>query len=69
MKQGAYLSDTSGLPDEEEVEVAHVVLNARPRHERHRGHIDPEVALHIPALWDPTDLHPEPDNDNLGYFL
>jgi hypothetical protein len=55
---GAYLSDTSGLPDEEEVEVAHVVLNARPRHKRHRGHVDPEVALHIHAYRkDPNDLH------------
>jgi hypothetical protein len=66
---GAYLSDTSGLPDEEEVEVAHVVLYTRPRHKGHRGHVDPEVALHIHAHWEFADLHPEPDNDNSGYFI
>ena len=46
----SYLSDAGGLPDEEEVEVAEVVLYAGPRHIWHTGHVDPKVSLqHVTA--------------------
>jgi hypothetical protein len=43
----AHLPDAGGLPDKKEVEVAEVVFYSGSRHERHRGHVDPEISLHI----------------------